>query len=271
MGKTIAKWAVLLLLMGYAVAMAVWSHGMSRTRVCKAIDVNIETPAKADSLTWQGVMTQLKRYPTTIVGRKIYEINTLDIEEWLRALDAFESVQCTMSSHGHLTVNIVPMIPEVRVFDGNRSYYVNKAGKTINSKADFFVDVPIVSGRFSKKFTPSHLFPVTRFVQNDSLLRHLVTMVTARDADNILLIPRIGGHVINIGDTTRLMEKRRAIETAYRRILPYKGWETYDTINVKFKGMIVAVRRDKSPLHPVITPDTEGDPDEQTLPTTDAD
>lgn len=267
MGKTIAKWTVLILLMGYAVVMAVWSRGMSRTRVCTGIDVNIETPALADSLTWHGVMAQLDRYPSVIVGKRIYEVNTLDIENWLRALDSFENVECVMSSKGRLTVNITPMIPEVRVFDGAQSYYLNKAGKRINSKADFFVDVPIVSGRFSKKFPATMLFPVTRFVQQDALLKDLVTMVSAKDPDNILLIPRIGGHVINIGDTTRLVEKRRAIETAYRRILPYKGWETYDTINVKFKGMVVAVRRDKTPLHPEVIIDDQGDADEQTLPT----
>lgn len=35
----------------------------------------------------------------------------------------------------------------------------------------------------------------------------------------------------------------------YRKVMPYKGWEAYDTISLKFEGQVVATRRDKSRLN----------------------
>ncbi len=71
-------------------------------------------------------------------------------------------------------------------------------------------------------------------------------MFEAKDADDILLIPRVAGHVINFGDASGLERKRRALMAIYRNVMPYKGWEEYDTISVKFRGQVVATRRDKS-------------------------
>lgn len=266
MGKTIAKWTVLVVLIAYAIGMTVWAHQQAARHICTGIDVNIKGTSMADSVTRQGVMAELSRYPAKIVGAPFNTINTLQIQRYLQGFSNFEDVECLMSSQGRLMVNIVPMIPEIRVFDGNASYYVNKDGKRIESNAEFFADVPVVVGRFSRSMPPSYVLPVTRFIASDSLLSHLVGMVKVVDKDNILLLPRFEGQVINFGDTSRLAAKRRSLATAYHKILPYKGWEYYDTISVKFKGQIVATRRDKTPLHPVIPADDEIDPEEAALP-----
>lgn len=267
MGKTIAKWSVLVILMAYAIGMTVWAHQQADRHICTGIDVNIKGTSKADSVTRQGVMAELARYPSRIVGAPFNTINTLEIQRYLKGFSNFEDVECLMSSQGRLMVNIVPMIPEIRVFDGGASYYVNKDGKRIESNAEFFSDVPVVTGRFSRSMPASYVLPVTRFIASDSLLRHLVGMVKVVDKDNILLLPRFEGQVINFGDTSRLAAKRRALLTAYHRILPYKGWEHYDTISVKFKGQIVATRRDKTPLHPILPIEDAVDPEEASIPT----
>ena len=53
----------------------------------------------------------------------------------------------------------------------------------------------------------------------------------------------------------------------YHKVMPYKGWDEYDTISVRFRGQIVATRRDKTLLnHGPATDDNEVDPEEATLP-----
>ena len=72
--------------------------------------------------------------------------------------------------------------------------------------------------------------------------------------------------MINFGDSTRLDEKKAAIMAAYRSILPAKGWNTYDTISVKFKSQIEASRRNKA-ISSHGTPEDDGDDlEEATLP-----
>lgn len=250
MWKPILKWSMLVLLLGYVVAMFVWARVQAYNHTCKGIEVVIEGDNRVSSVTPKGVIDVLSGYKEPIVGRPIHTINTYDIARYLRGINSFETVDCMITSLSKLRVTITPMLPAIRVFDGDKSYYVNKDGKTIAAVPGFHVDVPVVSGSFGKKLRPEIVLPLVRYMQNDSLLSGLVSMIYVKDAHNIILVPRYTGHVINFGDTSRIDEKRRALATAYKTILPYRGWNTYDTISVKYKGQIVATRRDKTPLHP---------------------
>ncbi|MDE6337995.1 MAG: hypothetical protein K2J63_00685 [Muribaculaceae bacterium] len=266
MRKTIVKWLILTSLFAYVACMAIWARGEAAKLTCTGIEVKIESAGKADSVTINGVKQELAKFPKKIVGTPVPRLNTREIENYLAAFSNFEDVECSLSTTGKLKVDIIPMIPELRVFDGEMSYYINKDGKRIESKPNFFVDVPVVTGNFTPSFTPRNLLSVSRFIQRDPILRHLVGMIEVRDADNIILIPRIHGHVINLGDTTNLQEKRQAIVTMYRKVMPYKGWDTYDTISVKFRRQIVATRRNKARNLHSLPVDEDVDPEEATLP-----
>ena len=265
MWKTALKWTLLTLLTAYVVVMFVWSHAEANRHLCNGIEVVIDGQGKVASISEQSVKEVLKDFPGQIVGKPIHSINTYAIADYLRKFNSFEEVDCLITTQGNLKVRVVPMVPALRVFDGDKSYYVNKDGKTMAAIPGFHVDVPVVTGHFTKDFRPESVLPVVRYIEQDSLLRNLVGMIKVNDRDNIILVPRIKGHVINIGDVNRLPEKRQAILTAYRQILPYKGWETYDTISVKFQGQIVATRRDKTPLYPIETVEETEDAEEAAL------
>lgn len=258
MWKAVIKWSLLCMLLAYVVVMFVWARAQAAEHTVKGIEIVIDGRSQVSSISPQSVREVLAGYPKPIVGEPRHTVNTLEIADYLRGINSFESVDCLITSLGNLRIKVTPMVPAIRVFDGASSYYVNKDGKRMAALPGFHVDVPVVTGRFGGGLRPEVALPVVRFVERDSLLSNLVSMIKVADASNILLVPRVKGHVINIGDSTRLPEKRRAIETAYRSILPYKGWDAYDTISVKFRGQIVATRRDKTPLHPVpVVDDTD--------------
>lgn len=266
MHKSILKWLILTLLIVYACGITIWAHNESRRNGCQGIDIVIESSTSADTVTKKGVLDELSRYPRKIVGVPLETIDTRDLEKYLSGFSNFEDVECTLTTDGFLNVKVQPMVPAIRVFDGNKSYYINKAGKIIESKPNFFVDVPVVTGNFSRSFSPMNVLPLVRFIERDEVLSKLVGMIEAKDADNLILVPRIHGHVINFGDTNRLEEKRRALLSVYRKVMPYKGWNAYDTISVKFRGQVVASRRDKSRNDHGGVVDNEPDMEEATLP-----
>ena len=248
MGKKILGWVILVLLLAYVIGAGIWTHARASRDTCQGIDVQIVECHTTDSLTLSGVLYEISRYPHPIIDAPIPSVNTKELEEYLKTLPQFEDIKCNFNTDGRLKVRVTPIIPELRVFEGNQSYYVNKDGKRMDSKAAYYVDVPIVSGTFTRNFQPKDLLPVTRFIQNDPVLKGLIGMVYVENKDNIILVPRIQGHVINLGDTSRLADKRKALMAMYRKVIPYKGWDEYDTISVKFRGQIVATRRDKTPL-----------------------
>lgn len=266
---TVLKWCLLLVLLAYVAGVTAWAHRQALSETCRGIDIRIAQGSAPDTVTAAGVAAELAAYPRKITGVPLARLDTRAIENFLTQLSSFETVECAVATDGRLTVNVVPMRPEVRVFDGNGSYYLNRSGKRMDSKASFFVDVPVVAGRFSESFPASSLLPVVRFVNADPDLKALVAMVEAHDPSNIHLVPRIQGHTVNIGDTTRLPEKRDALLAFYRKVMPYRGWDAYDTISVKFRGQVVATRRDKSRLKHGEVADDGTDLEEATLPTGD--
>lgn len=266
MVKKILGWVILALLVAYVVFTAVWARAEAAKNSCRGIDVQIVQNHSIDSVSRRGVLNEIQKYPEKIVGAQIPSINTKKLEQYLKSYPQFEDVVCSFTTSGLLNVKVTPMVPEIRIFEDTLSYYINKDGKKMASKASFFVDVPVVSGKFNEKFSPKDVLPVTRFISSDPVLSHLVGMVNVDDGDNIILVPRIHGHVINFGDTNRLAEKRDALLALYRQVLPYKGWEEYDTISVKFKGQVVATRRNKGARNPQNVEYDNEDMEEATLP-----
>ena len=276
--SSIFKWVILLLLVGYTCWVTVWAHQEAARHVCTGIEVSVDgdspldggTNRPMDSVIQQGVLQELTKYPKKITGVPLNALNTRDIEKYLGKLSNFESVNCMVTSSGKLRVRVVPLIPVMRVFFAGSSYYINKDGKHIDSNAEFYNDVPVVSGTFTRQFQPKDVLPLIRYINDDQMLSELVNMVVAHDAHNLILVPRVQGHVVNFGDTTRLDEKKQALALFYKKVMPYKGWEEYDTISVKYRGQIVATRRDKSRLNQAEIDVEEIDPEESTLPDVEA-
>lgn len=263
--KTVGKWLILIALLAYAVVAAVWVSGKNRDVRCTGIEVLVSGETEAGEVTRRGILDELVNFDKGILKKTTDEIDTRKIEDYLRQFSNFESVECLLTTAGKLRINVVPIVPELRVFTGDDSYYINKDGKRIRANAEFFADVPVVAGRFTDRFPPQALLPVTRAIAADSLVKNLVAMVEVADADNILLIPRVKGHVINIGDRNNLKDKFHRLKLMYTRVMPYRGWNAYDTVSVKFKGQIVATRRDKKPLHPALEVTEEADLEEAAL------
>ena len=180
-----------------------------------------------------------------IKTRKRSVINIGDIERILRICDKIETVNVCLLNNGTVRVDVTPMTPVARVFMGDSSYYINVQGKKISADPRYHLDVPVVVGKFNDKYPPQRLLPLLDYIASDAALNALVSTLM-QDADgNIFIVPTIRGHVVNFGDTSRVADKFENLREFYRKVLPVRGWETYDTIAVRWHGRIVATRRDK--------------------------
>lgn len=268
MRNTVLKWILLLLLMGYAAWVTVWANREAELHKCAGITVNVTGSDNQLIVerTKSGIVSELKDYPEPIVGVPVHNVNTRGVEEYLSSMSNFEHVNCMISSDNRLLVEAKPLVPVMRVFEDGNSYYINRTGKRIEAKAEFFADVPVVTGDFTATFTPRDVLPLVRYIESDARLSNLVSMVQARNCRNLILVPRIKGHVVNFGDTSRMKEKSSNLFLFYRKVMPYKGWEEYDTISVKFRGQVVATRRDKTQAQHGEDYTEEMDLEEHTLP-----
>ena len=101
-------------------------------------------------------------------------------------------------------------------------------------------------GHFTEELPPTRLLPLLHHIASHPELDALVSTVKQDRNGDIIIVPTIRGHVINFGDTTLVDNKFTRVREFYRQVMPVRGWETYDTIAVKWRGQIVATKRDKS-------------------------
>lgn len=201
------------------------------SRFVNASDVLIETGIDPDTL---------KR-----CLRRSFDLRGL--EERLKASDKLQEANVTLLSNGKVKVDVVPMVPVARVFEpGKPSYYINAGGKRISAELRYHLDVPVLVGTFDSIHPAKRLLPLLDYISTHPKAGALVATVTQEADGNIILIPNIVGHVVNFGDTSRVSEKFALLRTFYRHVAPTKGWQTYDTIAVKWRGQVVASRRDKT-------------------------
>lgn len=246
--------------------MAAFASSQVNSRICKGIRIEIDqnNPEAASFLTPKAVENELGDLPAAVVGTPLSKINTAKLEKHLRKINNFENVECVLTADGYLLVSVTPIIPEARIFSDKGTYYINRDGKRLDAHAAYFADLPVVHGNFTDKMPAKGVLPVVHKIKDDKLLSSLVTMIDYRNPQNIILIPRIRGHVINLGDTTRLNSKIAALRLFYDKVIPFQGWNKYDTISVKFRGQIVATRADKRRTdHSTHFDDEDPDPEEQ--------
>lgn len=257
--KLILKWLILLALLCYIAIASIWAVDSASHDTIKEIIINIDqSRSPGRFVTKKGVMEKLNAIAGKLKTTPRSKLNIEKIERRLSADNSFEHVECYITADDNLHIDILPMIPEIRIINSNgKSYYINKAGKKIDTDKGFYLDVPIVRGDFDDDFPAHSILPVTRHIAADKEITDLITMVEVKNSDNILLYPCISGHVINIGDTTDLTNKFDNLLLFYRKVMDYKGWETYDTISVKFRNQVVATRRDKkAKQHSVVVADS---------------
>ncbi len=247
MWKTVFKIVLCLMLLGYVAFAFAFVHEENAKRICPGIDLRIIGNTLPESVLKQGVNSQLAKYDKQLKGAPIEKIDLKGLEDYLSAFSNFESVECSFNPDSRLRITITPIKAEVRVFtDKGRSFYINRYGKRIKADAEFFIDVPVlIAPEKYDDCIPSAL-SVIRYTGADPELSPLIAAYKIDGPGDLIIIPRLQGHVINFGDSTRLDEKKAAILAAYRNVLPAKGWNTYDTISVKFKSQIVATRRNKA-------------------------
>lgn len=253
-----------------AVALAagiLWARDKVHGEVCTAVSVEVINSDSTSFVTPQGVLNDLQGRGVKLVGKKLASIDASQIEEALRQSPYLESADVVKCQDGRVLIRVSQLVPVLRVFDGEQSYYVNRAGKRMAATANYHSDVPIVQGHFTKQYPVTRLLPLVNYVERDTLLRSLVTMYQVRDTNNIIIVPEFSGHVVNIGNASGYENKFAKLKLFYSEVMPKRGWNTFDTISVKWNHQIVATRRAKA-VAQVVQYDPEDDeqaPDIETM------
>lgn len=137
------------MLLAYLVtALSLSSEAWSERR-CAGLRIAVNDTTSMKFVTAGELARELGIIPSRAKGMRLLDIDTDSIERILSRIDKIESAQAVRLSDGFVLVNVDPMRPVARVFDGDKSYYINREGKRISADARYHIDVPVIQGRIA--------------------------------------------------------------------------------------------------------------------------
>jgi cell division protein FtsQ len=227
--------------------------------LCKKIEININREDENYFIGKQDVLKILYSTGDSLIGTPVQKIPLSLLERLLKLNKYVANADVFIDIKGNLQVNLTQRKPVLRIMNANmQSYYLDEKGEKMPISSLYSANVLVVNGAINEQYDGLNdivqsnlvrsLFYLGNVIRDDKFWAAQVEQIYVEQNQDIVLIPRLGDHKIVFGDTSNTYEKLSNLLVFYQKAMPKVGWQTYHTINVKFKGQLVCSRRDKVEL-----------------------
>ena len=207
--------------------------------VCNEVKIDIKDAVVKGFLNADEVKAQLQRAKIYPLGDRMSDVSTRRIEETLRQNPLVESAECYKTQTGRVFITLTQRIPVIRVMaDNGDNYYVDNHGG-IMPPTRYASSLVVATGHISKPYAQKVLRPIGSMLLKDNLWRNQVEQLNVLSDGSLELIPRIGEHIVYLGQPTGLEKKLARLEKFYRYGLSKAGWNKYSYISVEFDNQII--------------------------------
>ncbi|MCB0531586.1 MAG: hypothetical protein H6574_07815 [Lewinellaceae bacterium] len=191
----------------------------------------------------------LLAFGNTLEGTELADLEVERIERVLEEDPFVEDAEAYVGQHNTLHIRIKQREPIVRILDKNGgNYYLDKSGAKIPHSSLYTARVLVGTGNIApystdfqskKKNTLNELYQLTQVLLDDEVLSAFIQQIHVTNTGEFMLVPVVGDQKIVLGSLRNLDDKLRRLKVFYTEGMPYAGWRTYRTINLKFNGQVV--------------------------------
>lgn len=213
--------------------------------VCSEVKIDIQEGAVKGFLNPDEIKAQLQQAHLYPLGDPMEQVNSRKIEEKLLQNPFVESVQCYKTQSGRVDITLSQRLPVIRVkADNGDDYYVDTYGN-IMPNTQYVSDLVIATGQISRPYAQKVLSRVGNFLIRNKLWFCQAEQINVLDDGTIEMIPRVGEHIVYLGQPTGLSRKFSRLEKFYKYGLPKAGWNKYSYISVEFDNQIICKKRNR--------------------------
>lgn len=240
-----------------------------RSVLCKSILIDINRDDENYFINKADVLKILYSTGDSLIGTKVDEIPLSLLERLIVANKYIKSAKVFIDIKGNLQVEINQRKPLIRIINSTyQSFYIDEDGSKMPLSTLYSARSIVCNGNILESYDGKNdtlqtdltksLYALSKFIKANEFWEAQIEQIYIEQNNDFVFIPRVGDHKIIFGDTTNMVEKFDNLMIFYNKALPKVGWQTYHTINVKYKGQIVASRNDiAEPVLPVLTDSLE--------------
>ena len=166
--------------------------------------------------------------------------------------------------NGILSVEVNVRQPILRIFNTNgRSIYLDDQGRFMPLSRKYSSRTPIANGFINSDFTKyigasifelpdslntpdvlvmADLFKIVQTCRKDKFWKAQFNQFYVNEESEIEIIPRVGDHIILVGNANDIDKKLNKLQKFYEKGLNKTGWNEYKTINLKYASQVVCTK-----------------------------
>lgn len=178
--------------------------------------------------------------------RKKVSINAM--EKKVEAHPFVKKAEVFKDLKGTIMVKVKQHVPMARIVRALAAdAYISTSGEILPTSSNYTTRVLILEGSKAEELLQlsnlsakdSALLELIRFINSDPFWMAQISNLKLLPNGDINMYQQVGKQVIEFGKPEDIELKFRKIKTYYKKILPEKGWNTYDRVNVKYKDQII--------------------------------
>lgn len=193
----------------------------------------------------------------------IENINFDAIEKIIETDPAIKSADVYSNFQGEVFIEIIQRNPVMRIIaKNNKHYYIDDECKIMPVSNSYAANVPVVNGNIDEyfvnymdsselsqkninnyPFTPKDLYQFVMHLNNSELWRYQIEQIYITENKEFELVPRIGSHIIILGDLNNYEYKLQKLISIYKNGFANKDWNIYSSVNLKYSDQVICKKR----------------------------
>lgn len=226
-------------------------------KMCTKVNINIQDESTNGFINAKEIKSRLEKALQYPLSKRMANIDTRKIEETLKSSPFVKTAECYKTQDGAVNITLTQRMPIVRIKAINGADYYVDDKNSIMPNSHYTSDLIIATGYISKGYAQTYIACLAKTLMEDNLWKNQVEQINVTEDAGVELIPRVGNHIVYIGqlpkceDKTRretelraFMEKKlKRLEKFYLYGLSQAGWNKYSYINLEFDNQIICKKR----------------------------
>lgn len=225
-----------ILLLYFPVMLGLVGHHQDEV-VCGDVAVEVTDSTHTRFVSGEEVRKAVLGRFENALGEPLNSLNFQEVETFVKKHPAVKNCEVFSTIEGALKIDIAQHQPLFRVFENDRTYYVDENGDQMPTFDHYTARVLIVSGATSGQM--DHFIQIARLFRKDPFWRAQFEQMYVKENGDYVLVPRVGDHLILLGPPERIREKLRNLKALYKEGLDSREWNRYQVINLKYKGQVL--------------------------------
>lgn len=241
--KRILKYFFVAIIICYALFALFVIPSLSESGTCSGVLVNISNN-NLETITEEEVIKILDEAMLTPDLKNMDEIVCSEIEQHFNNISLIKECQVYKGNKDFVSINIDCRKPIIRIFDKeNNTYCVDCEGNIIRG-INRALHLPIATGNIVDSMATREIKEIASAIQDNKFWTAQIEQIHFNDKKEIIIIPRVGNHIIELGTAEDIDKKLEKLYTFYHEGMNKIGWNKYSKLNIEFGDKVICTKRD---------------------------